>query len=94
MLQMGFAPVRMFPRLLLDNETSQHKDGVREVVKMLKKAGHTLGLRRNTVEKDRNTGEVQEKYRNTVEKNHFDKQTFADRALNTIVAGFEKHAEL
>ena len=36
----------MFPRLLLDDEASQHKDGVREVVKIIKKAGKTLGLRR------------------------------------------------
>ena len=36
---------------MLDNETSQHKDGVREVVKMIKKVGEMLGLRRK-VEKD------------------------------------------
>ena len=38
MLQVGFAPVKMFPRLLLDDEASQQEDGIREVVKMIKKA--------------------------------------------------------
>ena len=27
--QIAFAPVKMFPRQLLDDESSQHKDGVR-----------------------------------------------------------------
>ena len=34
--QMAFTPVKMFPKLLLDDENSQHKDGVRKVVIMLK----------------------------------------------------------
>ena len=68
----------MFPRLLLDDEASQHEDGVREVVKMMKKAGETLGLRRNV-----------EKRGNNVEK-----PSFAARALNALAAGFEKHTEL
>ena len=59
LLQLAFAPVKMFPKLLLDDQYSQHKDGVREVVKMIKKAGETLGLRRkvedNDVEKPRFT---------------------------------------
>ena len=65
----------MFPQLLLDDEASQHKDGVREVVKMMKKVGETLGLRRNVEKSDGNN----------VEKPSF--------ALNTMAAGFEKHAE-
>jgi len=77
--QVGFAPVKMFPRLLLDDEASQHKDGVREVVKMMKKAGETLGLRRK-VEK--------------CDGNNLEKPSFADNALNILAAGFEKHAEL
>ena len=59
LLQLAFAPVKMFPKFLLDDQYSQHKDGVREVVKMIKKAGETLGLRRkvedNDVEKPRFT---------------------------------------
>ena len=45
-MQLAYAPVKMFPRILLENQSSQHKDGVREVVKMIKKLGETLGLRR------------------------------------------------
>ena len=52
MLQVGFAPVKMFPRLLLDDEASQQEDGIREVVKLMKKAGETLGLRRKVEEED------------------------------------------
>lgn len=57
--ELAFAPVKMFPKFLLDDQYSQDKDGVREVVKMIKKAGETLGLRRkvedNDVEKPRFT---------------------------------------
>ena len=49
--QVALAPVKVFPEILLDDETSQHKDGVREVVKVMKKVGEVLGLRRK-VEKD------------------------------------------
>ena len=52
LLQLAFAPVKMFPKFLLDDQYSQHKDGVREVVKMIKKAGETLGLRRKVEEED------------------------------------------
>ena len=76
---MGFAPVKIFPRLLLDDEASQHKDGVREVVKMMKKAGETLGLRRKVEKRD---------------GNNLEKPNFADNALNILATGFEKHAEL
>ena len=77
--QVGFAPVKMFPRLLLDDEASQHKDGVREVVKMMKKAGETLGLRRKVEKSD---------------GNNVEKPSFSNNALNILAAGFEKHAEL
>ena len=55
--QVGFTPVKMFPRLLLDDEASQNDDGVREVVKLMKKAGETLGLRRNVEKSDGNNVE-------------------------------------
>ena len=44
--QVAFAPVRLWPRMLLDSEVSQDKDGVRRVVEVFKKIGHLLGLRR------------------------------------------------
>ena len=69
----------MFPRLLLDDEASQHEDGVREVVKMMKKVGETLGLRR-IVEKS--------------DGNNLEKPSFSDNALNILATGFEKHTEL
>ena len=76
--QVAFAPVKQFSRQLLDDEVSQHKDGVREVVKMIKKIGESLGLRRKVEKSDGNLAE---------------KPTFMTRALDTLVAGFEKHAE-
>jgi len=91
--QVAFAPVKMFPRLLLDNEASQHKDGVREVVKMMKKAGQTLGLRRRDVEKS-DGKRVEKPIFAKVEKRNIEKPSFVARALDTLVAGFEKHAEL
>ena len=69
----------MFPRLLLDDEASQHEDGVREVVKMMKKVGETLGLRRKVEKCDGNNGE---------------KPSLSDNALNILATGFEKHTEL
>ena len=44
--QVAFAPVRLWPRMLLDSEVSQDKDGVRRGVEVFKKIGHLLGLRR------------------------------------------------
>ena len=44
--QIAFALVKTFPRLLLDDEVSQHEDGVRHVVTLIKKIGETAGLRR------------------------------------------------
>ena len=52
LLQLAYAPVKMFPKFLLDDQYSQHKDGVREVVKMIKMAGETLGLRRKVEEEE------------------------------------------
>ena len=44
--QIAFALVKTFPRLLLDDEVSQHEDGVRHVVTLVKKIGEFVGLRR------------------------------------------------
>ena len=45
--QLVFALVKAFPRLLLDGEVSQHEDGVRQVVTLVKKIGETAGLRKS-----------------------------------------------
>ena len=50
--EMLMAPVKMFPKLLLDDENSQHKDGVRKVVKMLKAVANRMGLRRKVDEQE------------------------------------------
>jgi len=39
-------PVKALPLVLLDNEDSQHRDGVRPVVKILKQMGQWIGIRR------------------------------------------------
>ena len=52
---------------------------MREVVKMMKKTGETLGLRRKVEKSD---------------GNNVEKPSFSDNALNILAAGFEKHAEL
>ena len=44
--QLAFAFVKTFPRLLLDDEASQHMDGVRKVVNLIKKIGEIFSLRR------------------------------------------------
>ena len=47
------APVKRFPRVLLDDETSQHEDGLRDVVKLMKKMATAVGLRqRNQGQKE------------------------------------------
>ena len=47
------APVKMFPRLFLEDETSQHKDDCRDIVKLMKKVSTAMGLRqRNQGKKD------------------------------------------
>ena len=48
--QIAFAPVKMFPRQLLDDKSSQHVDGVRRVVKAIKTIGELAGLRRNVTD--------------------------------------------
>ena len=77
LLQLAFAPVKMFPKFLLDDQYSQHKDGVREVVKMIKKAGEALGLRRKVEEEE------------NVEKPRFTDRAINTLAAAT----FGKHAE-
>ena len=42
----------MFPNQLLDDESSQHKDRVRRVVKAIKTIGDMLGLRRNVTDEN------------------------------------------
>ena len=53
LVDLALAPVKMFPRMLLDDEESVKVDGCREVVKLQKKVGTALGLRQ------RNHGEKQ-----------------------------------
>ena len=51
--ELAYAPVKMFPRILLDDEESVKIDGCREVVKLAKKMGTAMGLRqRNRGEKE------------------------------------------
>ena len=42
---LALAPVKMFPRMLLDDQESVEIDGCREVVKLTKKVATTMGLR-------------------------------------------------
>ena len=51
---LAFAPVKVFPRLLLDDEQSQHQDGCRGVVKLMKKMGTAAGFRERNQEKREN----------------------------------------
>ena len=51
---LALAPVKMFPTLLLDNEQSQHKDGCRDVVKLMKNVATAVGLRQ------RNQGQTED----------------------------------
>ena len=53
LVDLALAPVKMFPRMLLDDEESVKVDGCREVVKLQKKVGTAMGLRQ------RNHGEKQ-----------------------------------
>ena len=50
--EMLMAPVKMFPKLLLDDDNSQHKDGVRKAIKVLKAVGNRMGLRRKEGEQE------------------------------------------
>ena len=76
---MALAPVvRMFPRILLDDEESVKVDGCREVVKLTKKVLTAMGFRqRNQGEKEfpRNVG-------------------LSGNATVAALAGFSKHIEL
>ena len=40
------APIKAMPRTLLDDEESQHKDGLRNVVRFVKRIGNIFGARR------------------------------------------------
>ena len=51
LVNLALAPVKMFPRMLLDDQESLKVDGCREVVKLQKKVGTAMGLRQ------RNQGE-------------------------------------
>ena len=57
--QIVFAPVKMFPRQLLDDESSQHVDGVRRVVKAIKTIGELAGLRRNATDEKRRKAQLE-----------------------------------
>ena len=51
--ELAYAPVKMFPRILLDDEESVKVDGCREVVKLTKKVVTAMGLRqRNQGDKE------------------------------------------
>ena len=65
--QVAFAPVKMFPKQLLDDESSQHRDGVRRVVKAIKRIGEMVGLRRNV--RDENNQAAQLKRQSWLEQN-------------------------
>ena len=45
---MALAPVKMLPRMLLDDQESLMADGEREVVKLLIKMGTAIGERKKT----------------------------------------------
>ena len=49
----------MFPRQLLDDESSQHVDGVRRVVKAIKTIGELAGLRRNATDEKRKKAQLE-----------------------------------
>ena len=53
LVDLALAPVKMFPRMLLDDEESVKVDGLREVVRFTKKVATAMGLRqRNRGEKE------------------------------------------
>ena len=72
--------MKRFSRLLLDNELSQHVDGVRQVVELVKKTGEMFGLRRKKKE----------------DGNHQTKQPRGQitAILDTELFGFAKYIEL
>ena len=78
LVDLAFAPVKMFPRMLLDDEESVKVDGCREVVKLTKKVVTAMGLRQ------RNRGE-KEVPRNV---------RLSGNATVPDLAGFSKNTEL
>ena len=76
--ELAYAPVKMFPRILLDDEESVKVDGCREVVKLTKKVLTAMGFRQ------RNRGE-KEVPRNV---------RLSGNATVAALAGFSKHIEL
>ena len=78
LVDLAYAPVKMFPRILLDDEESVKIDGCREVVKLAKNMGTAMGLRQ------RNQGE-KEFPRNV---------HLSGNATVAALAGFSKHIEL
>ena len=40
------APIKAMSKTLLDDEESQHKDGVRKIVQLMKDMGQLVGLRK------------------------------------------------
>ena len=53
LVDLAYAPVKMFPRMVLDDEESVKVDGCRRVVKFLKNVAEPMGLRqRNYGEKE------------------------------------------
>merc|ERR1712212_1154350 len=53
--ELAYAPIKKFSRLLLYDEQSQHQDGCRRVVKLLKKVGTAAGFRERNHEKKENS---------------------------------------
>ena len=76
---MALAPVKIFSKYLLDNEETQHRDGVRAVVNMLKMLGTFVGLRRK-VDQEHN------------EENHVKEPRLRSEDHHGTI--FEKHTEL
>ena len=77
LVDLALAPVKMFPRMLLDDEESVKVDGCRWVVKFLKDAGTPMGFRQ------RNHGEK------TVPRN----VSLSGNAVAAALAGSSKHIE-
>jgi hypothetical protein len=78
LVDLALAPVKVFPRMLLDDEESVKVDGCREVVNLAKKVVTAMGFRqRNQGEKEfpRNVG-------------------LSGNATVAALAGFSKHIEL
>ena len=79
LLQVALAPLKIFSKYLLDNEETQHRDGVRAVVNMLKMLGTFVGLRRK-VDQEHN------------EENHMNEPPLRSEDHHGTI--FNKHTEL